>query len=271
MKKLSISILILVAATSAGCDFFGEDSQGYYRQVEGVIVDTPEVEVGKAKLVANPSIYDLGAYYCPQLWDVPLVEQACALALGPVPNDKELAFRFQLPITVYNPNDFPLPAVELLTVLNLFPGEDRRQLAALCISFCEDGDLACAETGAGTCESDEPEINSLEDFATAALNYIWLYLEAELTDQVPPELKVKTIPAGADMTISITLELSPDAILDALMVTFENHLQDVIDSEQVAITIPYDVEGALWFEVTNFGRFGVNFGPLEGEWVISTD
>jgi hypothetical protein len=86
--------------------------------------------------------------------------------------------------------------------------------------------------------------------------------------EVPPELRVRLIPAHSQGVVLVTFDLHPDPLLEALEVAFDQHLEEILDEEEVTIVIPYDIEGALWFVVENFGRFGVNFGPIEGEWTL---
>jgi len=262
--------LAAVAAALAfligSCDFLPLDDPDY--GIDELSLDKPQVTSGDVELVHYPALEKLGAYYCPLVFGDPLTGAACALALGASPPVSELIFRFQLPLKVHNPNSFPLPAVELLTALSVFPGEDRKQMAAICVSFCEEGDLECLDLADGTCSSDEPEIATIDDFVDAALNFISLYVEKTVAGEVPPELKVKLIPPHSDGVLLVTFDLAPGPILEALEIAFEEHLTEVIDQEEVTIKIPYDIEGAVWFVVENFGRFGVNYGPFEGEWVL---
>ncbi len=268
MTRILLTLALITAATVVGCDFLPDSGYGDEFELLSPVVEKPNVTTGDIDLVAYPGVVTLGAYYCPKLLNEPFVDAVCAGLVGPVPPMTDLIFRFELPLFVENKNDFPLPAVELLTALSLFPGEDRRQLAAICVSFCEDGDLECLQKAPGTCSSDEPEINTLEDLAAAALNYLSVYVAAELNGQVPPELRVRMIPAHSQAIVLVTFDLHPEALLDALETIFIDHLDEGLDDEDVAVTIPYDIEGAIWFVVENFGRFGVNFGPVAGEWTL---
>jgi hypothetical protein len=268
-SRLIMGLLAVLAAASCilgSCDFLPLDDPDYGIDIPQV--EKPKVTSGEAELVKYPSLQKLGAHYCPLVFGDPITVGLCAYALGDVPSDTELIFRFQLPLYVENTNSFPLPAVELLTALSVFPGEDRKQLAAICVSFCEEGDVACLEQADGTCSSDEPEISTIDDFVDAALNFITLYIENTVAGEVPPELKVKLIPPNTNGVVLVTFDLAPEPLLEALEIAFTNHLEEVVDGEEVTIKIPYDVEGAIWFVVENFGRFGINYGPIEGEWVL---
>ncbi len=265
MRLLAPVPVLLLLSCILSCDFLPQSELGdpLFPSVE-----KPVVVAQQAKLVKNPSLQKLGAWYCPVVFNDPIIRALCAATLGDVPPDEQLIFRFELPFTISNPNSFPLPAVELLTSLKLFPGETSYHLAALCVTFCEDGDVECLSHGSGSCESDEPEILSTDDLVQAAWDYLEVYIESEMTGQVPPELKVRLIPAYGDGVVLVTLDLAPEPLLEALELAFEEHLEEIVDDENVTIVIPYSVEGAIWFVVENFGRFGVNYGPIEGKWVL---
>jgi hypothetical protein len=264
MKRVPLWLLLPFIA-SLSCDFLPQSEVG---DPLFPTVEKPVVEAQPAKLVKNPSIQKLGAWYCPVVFSDPIIRALCAATLGDVPPESQLIFRFELPFRITNPNSFPLPAVELLTSLSLFPGETSYHLAALCVSFCEEDDLECLSHGSGGCESDEPEITSADDLVQAAWDYLELYITNQATGQVPPELKVRMIPANGQGLVLVTLDLAPEPLLEALELAFEEHLEEIVDDENVTITIPYSVEGAIWFVVENFGRFGVNYGPIEGTWKL---
>jgi hypothetical protein len=270
IKTLLLSVLLSFSLTVLSCDFiFPESEYGSDFDPFGFAVEQPTVSTGDIELVRYPDLWTLGAYYCPIVFNDFLLQKLCQVTLGSVPPNSELIFRFQLPLTVHNPNTFAIPAVELLTALSVFPAEERQQLAAVCIGFCDEGDLACLDaSGNNLCTSDEPEIRSIDDFAQAALGYLSIFIESRLNNEVPPELRVKMIPPESDGFIVITFEIHPDPLLEALEIAFFDHLEEIIDDENVTVVIPYDVEGTLWFVVENFGRFGVGFGPVEGEWRI---
>ena len=66
----------------------------------------------------------------------------------------------------------------------------------------------------------------------------------------------------------VTLELAADPILELLETVLLEHLDEIIDGDDATIVIPYQIQGGIWFVVENFGRFGVNFGPVTGTWKL---
>ena len=152
MRCLAGLILVSVLLAAGGCEFAGGGAG-----VGDLYVDwqDPLVETGAVELTDYPSAGKLAAWYCPRIADSEVVREACVVTVGPAPLPSELLFKFVLPVKVTNPNPFPLPAVELLTVLSLFPGVQSEKLAALCVSFCEEGDTSCLSPVQGACASTE--------------------------------------------------------------------------------------------------------------------
>ncbi len=254
---LSLTVLPLHS-----CEFPGSDG--------GWVPDVlePGVEPGDIVLTRSPSFANMAAYYCPLVYDAAAVEVLCEAALGARPPLDRMIFEFQLPLLLSNDNDFAVPAVELLTSLSVFPRQTSQELGALCIQFCEADDPNCGDTQPGACSSDEPEINSIDDFAGAAADFISLWIESEITGQVPPELAVRMIPAGGTLELRLTFRIAPEPILEVLITLFEQNIDAILGGDEIEIEIPYEVKGSLWFVVENFGRFGVNFGPVGDTWVF---
>ena len=92
----------------------------------------------------------------------------CAIVLGSPPPRDRLVFEFGTTITVANPNNIPIPALDVLLALKLFQGQDTEGLGAVCLSMCGANDPAC--TGApkaGACTAGGPGIRTLNDFVSA--------------------------------------------------------------------------------------------------------
>jgi hypothetical protein len=243
------------------CDFLDQAES-----LMEVVVEMPEVSVGDVTLARSPAFRQLASYYCPRVYSVPLVEDVCRGLVGTPPPERDLFFRFVLPLEVGNPNEFPLPAVSLLTALEVFSGSDARELSAVCIRFCDTSEADCNPYAPDACYSDDPEIRSLDDFAGAALNYLTVFVANSVQGTVPPELRVKTIPAQGKATVFITFDVAPGAVLSVLEVLFLAQVDKLVSGEAFSLSIPYSIQGSIWFHVQNFGRFGVSYGPVDGIW-----
>lgn len=267
MRERSIAALaiLLMSGVFGSCEF------GPLGDGTGVLIpdyDEPTITVGEVALTENPSVLTLAAYYCPRFADDLITRGLCELNPEPTPVSSELIFKFVVPLTIDNPNSFPLPAVELLTALEVFPGETNRELGAVCVAFCDENDTDCLDPVEGACTSDEPEIRTAEDFVEAAADFLSIFVTTVATGGVPPELKVKMIEPHSSATIVVAFSISPDALLEVLWIAFSEHQDDVFDAKDFSVHIPYAVRGAIWFVIENFGKIGVNFGPVEGEWEV---
>ena len=119
MRNLTMVLILtmLVSSLMLGCDFLlpGDGEPGF-----GNLFKAPKVELQQAALTEYPGVSELGAWYCPELIGGGGAI-ACDLLLGPAPYEEDMQFLFQVGIEVENPNSYPLPAVELLVSLTLFP------------------------------------------------------------------------------------------------------------------------------------------------------
>ena len=265
MRTLTVLVLtVLVVSLTMGCDFLlpGDGDPGF-----GKLFQPPQVELQQAALTDYPGVSELGAWYCPDLVGAGGAI-ACDLLLGPAPYEEDMQFLFQVGIDVANPNSYPLPAVELLVSLTLFPDVADQTLGAICLGFCDENDLDCTpEPLEGQCTSDEPELVTIEDFGAAALELVFAVV-TEGGGGIPPELRIRTIPAGESGTMYVALGVSLTTMLDLLEVVFYDHWADYVDTGDLSVVIPYRVEGTLWFVVEGFGKIPISFGPLDGEWII---
>lgn len=140
----SLKLLALACATFAatGCDFSGGGGSSE--------PTFPTLEKTEVKLVTRPSNDQLASWFCLSYADkVPLigstVKSLCKSQFGDKPADADMTFTFETVFTIANSNNFPIPLVELLLNLNVFPGEaDEKELANMCVSFCDPDAGECA-------------------------------------------------------------------------------------------------------------------------------
>jgi hypothetical protein len=222
----------------------------------------PDLSMGDVALASSPPLATLARWYCPELIGTG-GSLACSALFGAAPSPAELSFVFTVPIDVTNPNAFPLPALEALVALTLFPATSDRTLGAVCVSFCG-GDATCdALPDAGTCASSDPELRDAADFAGAAFR--WLTLA--VTEQAP-ELVVPTIEAHGTRRLTLALSIDADTLLDLLAGEVASRWSDFLSEQAVALHVPYAIEGSVWLVVEGLGRLGVGFGPVEGQWTL---
>jgi len=66
----------------------------------------------------------------------------------------------------------------------------------------------------------------------------------------------------------ITFDMDVDNMLSILETLFLDVIDGLLGGEAVALAVPYDVEGTLFFDVPKIGRKLVGFGPFEDEWTF---
>ena len=256
MRRL---LLVPLAFACASCNLLQVASWGQ----RSPLFTTPTIDVGQPALTSSPSIDAVARWYCPDLIGSG-GELACSALLGPSPSDTELTFVFSTPLDVGNPNAFPLPALEALVALTLFPEGTDRTLGAACLSFCGTDDATCASLpDAGTCASSEPDLRSIDDFAAAALHVL-----VGVATGDAPALSVPTIEADGSRRLTLALSVDAGTLLELLAGEAADRWQAYVAGEAVSLSIPYQLDGTLWFVVEGLGRVGFPFGPVSGEWKI---
>jgi len=251
--------LLLAALAITSCNILQVDTWGQLSPV----FQAPQASVSSAALEAYPSVDELARWYCPELIGVG-GSIACQAALGSQPAKADLDLVFGVSVDVSNGNDYPLPAAEMLVSLTLFPREADETLGAICVGFCDEGEVSCTGNPLeGQCSSDEPEVRSVEDFLSAAFRVLVLAGTGQLE-----ELRIPTIPAKGSRTLSISLGVDVDALLALLQDVIAGRWTDYLAGGELAVRIPYRVEGTLWVVVEGAAKFPVSFGPFDGEWVI---
>lgn len=255
MRRLPWLALLVLSASS--CNLLQVPSWGQ----RSPFFSPPTLAVRDVALTSRPSIDALARWYCPDLIGAGGA-LACGALLGPSPSASELAFVFSVPIDVGNPNAFPLPALEALVSLTLFPATTDRTLGAVCASFCDDATCASLPE-AGTCRSPEPELRDVGDFAAAALDLLTLVAGGTM-----PDLSVPTIAANGSRRLTLSIAIDVGTMLDLLANELAARWQDYVSDRAVALDLPYEIEGTLWFVVEGVGRVGFGFGPLAGTWTL---
>lgn len=259
----SLALVFTAAATS--CEL--RDRLGDLQQQASLVDNlTPDVQVSEPTLTYGPSLGQLAAYYCPQVIDDPLVALGCEVTIGPQPSKSSMAFEFGLSITIKNPNDVPVPALDLLVALTLFRGEGAQELGALCVSMCSDDNPDCDGTPQpGACTMDGPDdIRTMDDFVDRLPGLI----EDLATGKAQDELRKSTIAAGGDVTLDLSFVLGIDQALTVFQRTALGYVQDYLAGRPASLDVPVSAEGSVFVRVPALGRIGVDYGPIDGVWHI---
>jgi hypothetical protein len=243
----------------------GEATGGGTTTPGGTPAVAPTIQTSEPQLRRSPSVQLLAAYYCPQVVDNPIVRIGCAAALGPVPGPDQLSFEFGLTVMAKNPNNIPIPALDVLLALTLFQGQDAEGLGAICVSLCGQADPNC--NGAprpGACSAKGQGIRTLDDFASRIPGLI----AGLATGQVQDELRKSTIAAGGDLRVDLTFAMGIDQALRVIQKVARRFVDDFMNGRQSDLAIPVSASGTVFVQLPAIGPVGVGFGPIASTWQI---
>jgi hypothetical protein len=230
----------------------------------------PAVRVAKVKMIHAPSEKQLGLHYCMKLAKAELGELGeigCAF-FGDPPTKKDMQFVFDVDIEAQNPSPIPLPLAQLMIAFTVFPDRKaaggKEALGAVCLSMCKDPKNCAQEANA--CKSTEPEVKDLKSFEYAAANFL---ISVALGEKKFDDLKIQTIPPKKTIHFDTRLALDIDQMEKILITMAKDAFEAVKHKKNPHLLIPYQVEGAAWVTIENFGRVGANIDPLKGQWDLS--
>jgi len=258
------ALLLAVLAVAPGCATLNK-LLGSVGGAGGVKALAPTVTTTPLALVRSPSLTQLGAYYCPLVITDQIARLGCSVALGPQPPRQELAFEFGTTVTIHNPNNVPVPALDVLLALKLFQGQAAEGLGAICVSMCGAQDPTC--TGApkpGACTSSQGTIRTINDFYAAVPGLIAGLANAALTG----ELRKSTIAAGGNVQLNLRFALGIDQALRVFQKVIQQVVQSQLQRGRPELVVPVSGEGTVFVQLPGSGRIGVGFGPLSTSWRI---
>lgn len=224
----------------------------------------PQAQVSDLQLRKSPALSLLAAYYCPRIIDDPIARLACAVTLGAPPPTQSLGFQFGLGITAHNPNNVPVPALDVLVALTLFPGAGAQSLGAICLSLCGADDPSC--TGAprpGACQAGGAR--TLADYAAQVPGLI----AAVASGQAQEALRRSTPAAGGDVRLDLAFDLGLQQALDVFQQVALRYVQDYLAGRQASLDVPVSAEGTLFVKLPLLGVVGVGYGPIQATWHIN--
>lgn len=158
----------LAATTLMGCELLSGGSGSALDPVP------PTASLRTVELSARPTNSNLAAYFCNDYGEgIPFAQDACAGFFGAVPAKADIKFSFETVFDLGNANEFPIPTVEMLLGLDVFPGTNVAELGAVCVSFCDPEREACEEMPPGSgCQPPDKNVNDIEDFVPTVEDFI---------------------------------------------------------------------------------------------------
>jgi hypothetical protein len=236
----------------------------------GPSIKPPSVVFGGATLVSTPSRQQLAAYYCPELVSVPLggATLLCQGLFGPRPSPESMAIAFDARLKIHNPNEIPLPLASMLAAITVYPGAANQATGATCVQLCPGGPGTCTgQDPATACQASSRDVRSMSDFVNAAVGLVVSNGLAAAAGQ-PPSFQAPTVLANSEIEVVARFSLAPAQILRVMRQLAEQSAGELKAGRAPSFTIPYTLEGTIWFDGGSFGRVAIPWGPAAGTWTL---
>jgi hypothetical protein len=236
-------------------------------------VTPPRVAFLGASLAQAPSQARLAAFYCPEVVNVPLGGAAllCQGLFGRRPAPADMTVSFDLRFRVDNPNQVPIPLASVLTAVTVFPAATNQRLGASCVRLCAPGQAGClAGPDPAACRDSARDIRTMDDFAGAAVG---LLVAGGLSAAAgePLSFTAPALSAAAQLDVTVRFSFGPNELLQALRQLAVQSVDELKQGRPVTFTIPYRLEGTVWFDVGSLGRIAVGYGPVEGIFTLPSE
>jgi hypothetical protein len=238
----------------------------------GSVAQPPTAELKTVNLTARPTNRQLASWYCHDLvGGNPLTDGTCRGFFGSAPQKLDLTFSFELVFDLGNPNDFPIPLVELLLGLDVFEGEAAAALGQVCVSFCDPEAEDCDQEAEGACIADK-EVDEVEDFVPTVEDLIRVAVGAA-AGTLDDNLKFRFIPAAQNGTPGATearirFDLGVDAVLGILETLVVDSADEFLQGTTPSFDIPYKARGSVFFDLPVLGTHALSYGPLDGTFSV---
>ncbi|HNK45593.1 MAG TPA: hypothetical protein PKL17_12460 [Pseudomonadota bacterium] len=259
VSALSVLWLLPLLLSVASCDLLDSLAQN--------AENPPTVQASALQLTKRPSVTQLAAYYCPTVITDSTLRLLCTVTLGSPPPASQLTFNFGIHLLITNPNNVPVPALDVLLALRLFDGQQAEALGAICLSMCGSADPTCTgQPKPGACTSSQTDIRTLNDFQARIPQLI----TDLVTGKAEQELRKSTIAAAGNVNLDLVFVLGLDQALSVFQKVAVSFVTDLLNGKNPTLSVPVEAEGSVFFELQPVGRFGVGYGPLRTTWNIDS-
>jgi hypothetical protein len=196
---------------------------------------------------------------------------ACKGFFGPRPSPAEMTVGFNLRFRISNPNRVPLPLASVLAATTVFPAATNQSLGAVCVQLCAPGQPGCAAGNVpSACQASTRDIRSLSDFGNAVTNLLIAEGVAVAFGQ-KPSFVAPSVSAAAELEVGVRFSFGPEQLLGVLKQLAVQSKDQLARGALPTFTVPFAVEGTIWFDAGSIGRLAVGYGPVSGTWVLPTD
>ncbi|HVZ73981.1 MAG TPA: hypothetical protein VHJ20_16490 [Polyangia bacterium] len=277
MKRISAgrATFLLAFAVSAGA---ATSCAGFnFPQTLGQVpvpISPPRVTFTGATLVQSPPMRTYAAYYCPDLINAPLGTSGlvCQQFFGARPDPTAMQVAFDLHFHVANPNQVPVPVASALAAATVFPAAGNESLGALCISLCPPDVAGCVGGVAPTsCEASSRDVRSMNDFVDKSLPSLLISAGVAVANGQVPTFTLPPLSAASEIDVTVRYAFGPEQLLRIMRDLANQSVGELKKGRLPTFTIPYRLEGTVFFDAGSIGRLSVGWGPVSGVWQLPVD
>jgi hypothetical protein len=76
------------------------------------------------------------------------------------------------------------------------------------------------------------------------------------------------VTAAGEIEVVARFSLTPSQMLRVMRQLADQSVNELKQGRTPSFTIPYRLEGTVWFDGGSFGRIAIPWGPATGTWVL---
>jgi hypothetical protein len=236
-------------------------------------VTPPTVTFTGVRLADAPSARQLAAYMCLEVGSAKVRTSSalCEQFFGNRPEARVLNIVFDLRFHIANPNRIPLSVGSVLAAVTLFPASADPKQGAACLNLCAPGATGCAEAPRGACESSTSGVRSLADFTKGSIPGFVIAKGIPTPVGEAPSFAAPSIVESGETDITVRYALDPEQLLTIFRQVATQSSSQIAAGAVPNVSIPYRLEGTIWFDAGTIGRISVGWGPTEGNGALPAD
>jgi hypothetical protein len=234
----------------------------------------PKVTFKGATLVQSPATKTYAAYYCPELINAPLNTSGivCQQFFGPRPAGSAMQVAFDLTFHIENPNPVPIPLASVLAAATVFPAAGNEQLGALCISLCPPGVASCVGgPQPSACEASSRDVRSMADFVNKSLPSLLISAGVAIVNGETPSFTLPPLVAASELDVVVRYAFGPEQLLGIMRELAQQSVGELKKGRTPTFTVPYNLEGTIFFDAGSIGRLAIGWGPTSGVFQLPTN
>ena len=228
-------------------------------------IKAPSALLDRVDLVDSPTLNQVLAWSCFEY----IGATACQVAgYDSQPSDSKMTFSFDIVFDLTNENEnIPIPLIETLLGVTVY---DATNLGSICVSYCDPEAEDCTPSinAEGACEIDDntTEVDEPSDLVPTVDDLIALASDVVAGDFDNGSFRV--VQPGETLETHLQFDLAPASMMQLGEQMLTDAVTDALAGKNVKIEVPYTMEGTLFFDVPDMGRYAIGYGPWADVWPV---